>query len=48
MVQRRRFTAEEKVRILREHLDNGMKISDLSERLAVKRCSFCGNKEINL
>ena len=32
MEHRRRYTAEDKVRILREHLDNGVKISDLSEK----------------
>lgn len=32
MKQRRRFTAEQKVRILREHLDNQVKISELSEQ----------------
>ncbi len=35
MEQRKRFTAEDKVRILREHLDNGVKLSDLSERYNV-------------
>ena len=32
MKQRRRFTAEEKVRIIREHLENQIKISDLAEQ----------------
>ena len=32
MSSRRRFTAEQKVRILREHLDNQVKISELSEK----------------
>jgi transposase-like protein len=32
MKTRRRFTAEQKVQILREHLDNQVKISDLSEK----------------
>ena len=32
MKTRRRVTAEQKVQILREHLDNQVKISDLSEK----------------
>ena len=32
MKQRRRFSAEDKVRILREHLDNQVKVSDLAEQ----------------
>ena len=35
MEQRRRYSAEDKVRILQEHLDNGVKISDLSEKYNV-------------
>jgi len=35
MKTRRRFTAEQKVRILREHLDNQVKISDLSEKYQI-------------
>lgn len=31
MTKRRRFTAEEKVRILREHLENQVSISDLAK-----------------
>lgn len=32
MQQRKRFTSEDKVRILREHIENGIKLSDLSEK----------------
>lgn len=32
MKPRRRFTAEQKVRILREHLDNNVPISELSKK----------------
>ena len=35
MRTRRRFTAEQKVRILREHLDNQVKISELAEKYRV-------------
>ncbi len=32
MKVRKHFTSEDKVRILREHLENGIKLSDLSEK----------------
>ena len=35
MKTRRRFTAEQKVRILREHLDNQVKISELVEKYMI-------------
>ncbi len=35
MNTRRRFTAEQKVRILREHLDNQVKISELAEKYKI-------------
>jgi transposase-like protein len=35
MKQRRRFSAEQKVRILREHLENQVKISQLSEQYGI-------------
>jgi len=35
MKARRRFTAEQKVRIIREHLDNQVKISELAERFDI-------------
>ena len=35
MKPRRRFTAEQKVRILREHLDNQVKISELAEKYKI-------------
>ena len=36
MRTRRRFTAEQKVRILREHLDNQVKISELAEKYRIR------------
>jgi transposase-like protein len=35
MKARRRFSAEQKVRIIREHLDNQVKISELAERFNI-------------
>ncbi len=35
MTTRRRFTAEQKVQILREHLDNQVNISELAEKYLV-------------
>jgi len=35
MNTRQRFTAEAKVRILREHLDNNIKVSELAEKYKV-------------
>ena len=35
MQQRRRYTAEQKVKILREHLDNQVPISELSKKYGI-------------
>lgn len=35
MKQRKRYTAEDKVMILREHLENGIRLSDLSEKYKI-------------